>query len=60
MPRVVFKPTIPVFERAMTIHVLDRTATVIGKANTIKKHYTGMTNTDLPAIMNREWTKILM
>jgi hypothetical protein len=30
MPRVGFEPTIPVFERAKTIHVLDRAATVIG------------------------------
>jgi hypothetical protein len=30
MPRVGFEPTIPVFERAKTIHALDRTATVIG------------------------------
>jgi hypothetical protein len=25
-----FEPTIPVFERAKTVHVLDRVATVIG------------------------------
>jgi hypothetical protein len=31
MPRVGFEPTIPVFERANTIHALDRAATVIGK-----------------------------
>jgi hypothetical protein len=30
MPPVGFKPTIPVCERAKTIHALDRTATVIG------------------------------
>jgi hypothetical protein len=30
MPRVGFEPTIPVFERAKTVHVLDRAATVIG------------------------------
>jgi hypothetical protein len=30
MPRVVFEPTIPAFERAKTIHALDRAATVIG------------------------------
>jgi hypothetical protein len=29
MPRVGFEPTIPSFERAKTIHALDRTATVI-------------------------------
>jgi hypothetical protein len=31
MPRVGFEPTIPVFERAKTVHALDRAATVIGK-----------------------------
>jgi hypothetical protein len=30
MPRVRFEPMIPVFERAKTVHALDRTATVIG------------------------------
>jgi hypothetical protein len=30
MPRVGLEPTIPVFERTKTIHVLDRAATVIG------------------------------
>jgi hypothetical protein len=30
MPRVGFEPTIPVFERAKTVHVLDRAAAVIG------------------------------
>jgi hypothetical protein len=29
MPRVGFKPMIPVLERAKTVHVLDRIATVI-------------------------------
>jgi hypothetical protein len=29
MPRVGFEPTIEVFERTKTIHVLDRAATVI-------------------------------
>jgi hypothetical protein len=32
MPEVGFKPTIPVFERAKTVHALDRAATVIGNA----------------------------
>jgi hypothetical protein len=31
MPRVRFKPTTPVFERAQTVHALDHGATVIGK-----------------------------
>jgi hypothetical protein len=30
MPLVGLEPTIPVFERAKTVHALDRTATVIG------------------------------
>jgi hypothetical protein len=30
MPQVSFEPTIPVFERAKTVHALDRAATVIG------------------------------
>jgi hypothetical protein len=34
MPRVGFGPTIPVFERATTVHALDRAATVIGDENT--------------------------
>jgi hypothetical protein len=31
MLRVGFEPTIPVFERAETVHASDRAATVIGK-----------------------------
>jgi hypothetical protein len=30
MPRVGFEPTIPVLERAKTVHVLDRAAPVTG------------------------------
>jgi hypothetical protein len=30
MPQVGFEPTIPVFERAKTVHALDRAAPVIG------------------------------
>jgi hypothetical protein len=30
MPQVGLEPTIPVFERAKTVHSLDRSATVIG------------------------------
>jgi hypothetical protein len=37
MPRVGFEPTIPVFERAKTVHALDRAATVIGF---LMLHYT--------------------
>jgi hypothetical protein len=32
MLRVGFEPRIPVFERAKTVHALDRAATVIGKS----------------------------
>jgi hypothetical protein len=31
MPLAGFEPTIPVFEKAKTLHALDRTASVIGK-----------------------------
>jgi hypothetical protein len=31
MPRKGFEPTIPAFERAKTLHALDRAATVIGR-----------------------------
>jgi hypothetical protein len=30
VPQVAFEPTIPVFERAKTVHALDRAATVTG------------------------------
>jgi hypothetical protein len=36
IPRVGFEPTIPAFERAKTVHALDRVATVIGS-----KHVAG-------------------
>jgi hypothetical protein len=32
MSRVVFEPTIPAFERAKTVHALDRAVTEIGGA----------------------------
>jgi shikimate 5-dehydrogenase len=35
MPLLGFEPTIPVFERANTVHALDSAATVIGIINTI-------------------------
>jgi hypothetical protein len=38
MPWVGFEPTIPEFERAKTVHALERAATVIGtKATTLEK-----------------------
>jgi hypothetical protein len=39
MPRVEFEPTIPAFERAKTVHALDRTASVIGYAGTVYVNY---------------------
>jgi hypothetical protein len=33
MPVAGFKPTIPVFKRAMTFHALDRAATMTGYIN---------------------------
>jgi hypothetical protein len=38
MPRVGFESTTPVFERAKTVHALDRTATVIGAINKQKSN----------------------
>jgi hypothetical protein len=35
MPRVGFEPTIPLFERAKTVHALDRSGTVIGDVYTL-------------------------
>jgi hypothetical protein len=37
MLRVGFEPTIPMFERAKTVHALDRAATLIGR-HTITLH----------------------
>jgi hypothetical protein len=34
MPRLEFEPMIPVFERAKTVHALDRAATVISLPQT--------------------------
>jgi hypothetical protein len=39
MPWVGFKPTIPVSERAKTVHILDRSATVIGGRRYYRKEY---------------------
>jgi hypothetical protein len=36
MPRVGFEPTIPAFERANTVHALDRAANVIDPISFIK------------------------
>jgi hypothetical protein len=39
MPQVGFEPTIPVFERAKTIHTLDRAAAVIGLLRRSKNEF---------------------
>jgi hypothetical protein len=39
MPRVGFEPTVPVFERAKTVHALDRAATVITILRTKQSKY---------------------
>jgi hypothetical protein len=35
MPLLGFEPTIPLFERAKTVHALDRPATVVGSSCTV-------------------------
>jgi hypothetical protein len=42
MPRMGFEPTIPVFERAKSVHALDREATVIGQ-NVFTKYKSSVT-----------------
>jgi hypothetical protein len=39
MPCVGFEPTIPAFERAKTVHALDRATTAIGTPFTKMTHY---------------------
>jgi hypothetical protein len=43
MPQAGFELMIPVFERAKTVHALDRAATVIGRS-------TGIPHTNLPIV----------
>jgi uncharacterized membrane protein len=38
MPQAGFEPTIPVFERAKTVHALDGAATVIG-LHTLQQYF---------------------
>jgi hypothetical protein len=50
MPWVGFEPTIPAFERAKTVHALDRAATVIGR------HIThALTNSVLIKFLSQQW-----
>jgi hypothetical protein len=41
MPSVGFEPTIPVFERAKTVHALDGATTVIGFVNYYETYCAG-------------------
>jgi hypothetical protein len=50
MPRVEFEPTIPVFERAKTVHALDRAATVIGITNLYHLQNTKITRNQMSQI----------
>jgi hypothetical protein len=43
MPQVGFEPTIPVFERAKTVHVLDRAATSVGRLTKPTAKYVSLT-----------------
>jgi hypothetical protein len=45
MPPVGFEPTTPVFERAKTVHALDRAVTVIGNVGCCSPKFSG--NVDL-------------
>jgi hypothetical protein len=40
MPQVGFEPTIPIFERANTVHALDRVVTVIIRAGITFSNFT--------------------
>jgi hypothetical protein len=44
MPWVGFEPTIPAFERAKTVHVLDRAANVIGISVLYKSKFVPVLN----------------
>jgi hypothetical protein len=52
MPRVGFEPAIPVFERAKTVHALDRAATVIGITLALprRKHCVAIAKTPVNAV----------
>jgi hypothetical protein len=48
MPLVGLEPTIPAFERAKTVHALDRAATVIGdKSHAYKNNFVYIEGYDL-------------
>jgi hypothetical protein len=52
IPRVGFKPTIPAFEQAKTVHSLDRTATVIGSIQQ-PWYYVKVQRISIHRLMNR-------
>jgi hypothetical protein len=57
MPSVGFEPTIPVFQRAKTVHTLDRAATVIDNINLCNTAY--VTKENLINFMVKDTLSIL-
>jgi hypothetical protein len=52
MPSVVFKPTIPVFDQAKTVHALGRAATVIGCCfDIVTRFFQFMKNTSVKSLV---------
>jgi hypothetical protein len=55
MPQVGFEPTMPVFERVKTVHVLDRAAPVVvletSLAWKVEKSLIGLVGTRRPAVV---------
>jgi hypothetical protein len=58
MPQVGFEPTIPVFERAQTVHTLDRAATLIGQS-LVYAHYFRRLHTE-PISQVRSYHEVLV
>jgi hypothetical protein len=57
MPQIWFEPTVPVFERAKTVHALNRAATVIGYEHTSASGITSIAPTFLTsALDDGEWS----
>jgi hypothetical protein len=55
MPRVELEPKTSVFERANTLHALDRSATVIGKMSLTYTFYAKSSNRRrVPTLYNRQ------
>jgi hypothetical protein len=55
MPRVGLEPTTPVFERAKTVHALDRAATVIGSIMFYPLHISIITDHRGHRIVTLKW-----